>query len=135
MGRSGDIHSCVSSQLNPRRGLGVLHPLEWMRSDALVTVGVAMTAGMRAMYKPYLHWDTREEKPEKSSSKTNDKPRRGSAARLCDPSLLDNRLILIHPLVLCPPIEKGERYLLVERKWWGQRDVLKVGRARSPHEA
>jgi hypothetical protein len=87
------------------------------------------------MYKPYLHWDTREEKPEKSSSKTDGKPIRGFAAAVCDPSLLGNRLILIHPLVLCPPIAKGERYLLVERKWWGQRDVLKVGRARSPHES
>ena len=58
------------------------------------------------------------------------------AARSLLPLLmLDNRLILIHPLVLCPPIKKGERYLLVERTWWGQRDVLKVGRARSPHES
>jgi hypothetical protein len=42
---------------------------------------------------------------------------------------------LEHPLVLCPPIAKGTSYLLVERKWWGQRDVLKIGRARSPHES
>jgi hypothetical protein len=40
---------------------------------------------------------------------------------------------VVHPLVLCPPIAKGKRYLLVERRWWGQRDVLKIGRARSPH--
>ena len=48
---------------------------------------------------------------------------------------MDDPRTLIHPLVLCPPIAKGKRYLLVERKWWGQRDVLKIGRARSPHES
>jgi hypothetical protein len=86
------------------------------------------------MYKPYLHWDPREEKPEKSSDRAFGKPRKRSPARVCDPSLLDDCLILIHPLVLCPPIAKGKRYLLVERTWWGQREVLKAGRARSPHE-
>jgi hypothetical protein len=87
------------------------------------------------MYKPYLLWGPREEKPEKSSERAFGKPRKRSAARFCEPSLLDDCLILVHPLVLCPPIARGKRYLLVERTWWGQREVLKAGRARSPHES
>jgi hypothetical protein len=85
------------------------------------------------MYKPYNQWGSRQGKPEKASSNTIATLRTGSAAKICDRALLDDCQSLIHLLVLCPPIAKGARYLLVERKWWGQRDVLKVGRARSPH--
>ena len=81
------------------------------------------------MYKPYHHWGSPRD--EFSSRKADAK--RG--AKVGNAALLDDCQSLVHPLVLCPPIAKGERYLLVERKWWGQRDVLKVGRARSPHES
>jgi hypothetical protein len=84
------------------------------------------------MYKPYHHCDWSERKPEKSFRKVVAKSRTLSA---CDQSLVDDGRILVHPLALCPPIAKGKRYLLVERKWWGQRDVLKIGQARSPHES
>ncbi|MEI9898913.1 MAG: hypothetical protein WDN31_00950 [Hyphomicrobium sp.] len=87
------------------------------------------------MYKPYYDWGERQDEPERSPRKIGGTSRSGAAARLCHPSLLDDCLIVIHPLLLCPPLAKGERYLLVERKWWGQRDVLKVGRARSLHES
>ena len=46
---------------------------------------------------------------------------------------LDCRVV-VHPLRLCPPLAKDTRYLLVRRKWPGQRDVLGVGRGRSTHE-
>ena len=49
-----------------------------------------------------------------------------------DASQLDCRVI-VHPLRLCPPLPKDTRYLLVRRKWSGQRDVLGVGRGRSSH--
>jgi hypothetical protein len=84
------------------------------------------------MYKPYHYCDWSERKPEKSFRKIVAKTRTVSA---CDQFLMDDCRILIHPLVLCPPIAKWKRYLLVERRWWGQRDVLKIGRARSPHES
>jgi hypothetical protein len=85
------------------------------------------------MYKPYHYCDWSDRKPEKKSfRKIVAKSRTVSA---CDQSLVDDWRILMHPLVLCPPIAKGKRYLLVERNWWGQRDVLKIGRARSPHES
>ena len=84
------------------------------------------------MYKPYRYCDWSERKPEKPFRKIVAKTRPVLAR---DWSLMDDPRILIHPLVLCPPIAKGKRYLLVERKWWGQRDVLKIGRARSPHES
>ena len=84
------------------------------------------------MYKPYHYCDWSERKPEKSSRKASGKSRTVLA---CDRALIDDCRIVVHPLVLCPPIAKGKRYLLVERRWWGQRDVLKIGRARSPHES
>jgi hypothetical protein len=87
------------------------------------------------MYKPYHDWGWRRDKPENSSRKTDEKSRAVSATSVCDHALLNDCRIIIHPLVLCPPIAKAQRYLLVERTWWGQRDVLKVARARSPHES
>jgi hypothetical protein len=83
------------------------------------------------MYKPYYYWGSRQDKPEFSSRETGAK----RDSRNCDAALLDDYQSLIHPLVLCPPITKGTHYLLVERKWWGQREVLKIGRARSPHQS
>ena len=56
-----------------------------------------------------------------------------NTARPLDASQLDCRVV-IHPLLLCPPLPKDTRYLLVCRKWPGQRDVLGVGRGRSTHE-
>ena len=41
---------------------------------------------------------------------------------------------VVHPLLLCPPLPQGTRYMLVQREWPGMRNVLAVGRARSPHE-
>ena len=84
------------------------------------------------MYKPYYDWDWRQDKPKRPSSKTGAKSRIVQASGLL---LLGDCRIVVHPLVLCPPIAKGKRYLLVERTWWGQRDVLKIGQARSPHES
>ena len=49
-----------------------------------------------------------------------------------DCTRLDART-LVHPLLLCPPLEQGTRYLLVQRKPGGARVVLGMGRARSPH--
>src|SRR5437868_531670 len=85
--------------------------------------------GERAMYKPYHDWGSRRERPQKSSRGSDQKPDAVSAARVCDCALLNNWRLLVHPLVLCPPIARGERYLLVQRTWWGQRNVLKTGRA------
>ena len=84
------------------------------------------------MYKPYYDGDWRQDKPKRPSSKTGAKSRIVQASGLL---LLGDCRIVVHPLVLCPPIAKGKRYLLVERTWWGQRDVLKIGHARSPHES
>jgi hypothetical protein len=85
------------------------------------------------MYRAYEHyspgrWERKPKRPHKSDTM----PPTASASRARACTLLD---ALVHPLVRCPPIRKGTRYLLVERKWWGQRDVLRVGRARSPHES
>jgi hypothetical protein len=84
------------------------------------------------MYKPYHDWDWRQDKPRRPSSKT------GAKSRIVQASgslLLSDCRIVVHPLVLCPPIAKGKRYLLIEHTWWGQRDVLRIGQARSPHES
>lgn len=56
-------------------------------------------------------------------------------AKFIDCGLLDDCRTLVHPLVLCPPIAQGTRYLLVERKWWGEREVLAVEHAQAPHES
>src|SRR5262245_52508257 len=47
---------------------------------------------------------------------------------------LEHRLTVVHPLLFCPPIPKGERYELVARTWWGERHVLASGRTHSPHD-
>jgi len=47
---------------------------------------------------------------------------------------LDPRVI-VHPLLFCPPLARGVRYLLVRRDWPGTRSVLGVGRAGSMHES
>jgi hypothetical protein len=88
------------------------------------------------MYRAYEHyspgrWERKPKRPHKSDAI----PRTASASRARACALLDDCRALVHPLVQCPPISKGTRYLLVECKWWGQRDVLSVGRARSPHES
>jgi len=49
-----------------------------------------------------------------------------------DVSQLDPR-VLVHSLVLCPPVPEGIRYLLVERRTGGARVVLALGRTQSPH--
>jgi hypothetical protein len=47
---------------------------------------------------------------------------------------LDPRVV-VHPLLYCPPLALGVRYLLVRREWPGTRNVLGVGRAGSLHES
>ena len=47
---------------------------------------------------------------------------------------LDPRVV-VHPLILCPPLGHGVRYALVRRDWPGTRNVLGVGRASSVHES
>ena len=84
------------------------------------------------MYKPYRYCDWSGRKPEQSSRKASAKSSTIQASSLL---LMGDWRTVVHPLVLCPPIAKGKRYLLVERRWWGQRDVLKIARARSPHES
>jgi hypothetical protein len=84
------------------------------------------------MYKPYHDWEWRPEKPKSSSRQSYAKSNTIQASSLL---LMGDCQTVVHPLVLCPPIAKGKRYLLVERSWWGQRDVLKIARARSPHES
>lgn len=98
----------------------------------LVAFGASEGQARWSMYKPYHDWDWRPEKPKNSSRTITAQSRTVS---VCDRSLMDDCRIVVHPLVLCPPIAKGKCYLLVERKYWGQRDVLKIGRARSPHES
>ena len=49
-----------------------------------------------------------------------------------DASRLDCRVV-VHPLLMCPPLPRHTRYLLVRRRLGGQRDILGEGRARSPH--
>ena len=46
---------------------------------------------------------------------------------------LDPR-VLVHPLLFCPPLPLGTRYLLVERRWPGVRNLLGVARAQSFHQ-
>lgn len=41
---------------------------------------------------------------------------------------LDLRVV-VHPLVICPPLPLGTRYVLVKRDWPCIRNVLGVGRA------
>jgi hypothetical protein len=86
------------------------------------------------MYKPYHDWGSRQDRPQKSSLSSDQKSGVVSAAS-CECALLNDWRLLVHPLVLCPPIARGERYLLVQRTWWGQRNVLKTGRAWSRHES
>jgi hypothetical protein len=88
------------------------------------------------MYRAYEYYSGRWEPRPKRLPRKSDAPRptaAASAMHAC--TLLDDCRALVHPLVQCPPIAKGKRYLLVERKWWGQRELLRVGRARSPHES
>ena len=40
---------------------------------------------------------------------------------------------VVHPLLFCPPVPKGIRYLLVRRTPEGAREMLHAGRASSPH--
>jgi hypothetical protein len=47
---------------------------------------------------------------------------------------LDHRVV-VHPLLLCPPVAHGVRYILVRRDWPGARSVLDVGCAKSVHES
>jgi hypothetical protein len=42
--------------------------------------------------------------------------------------------VIVHPLLLCPPLPKDTRYQLVCRQWVGQRVVLGIGRAHSTCE-
>jgi hypothetical protein len=50
------------------------------------------------------------------------------------PEHLDPRVV-VHPLLFCPPLPYGTRFVLVKRDWPGTRNVLGVGRAMSPHES
>ena len=45
-----------------------------------------------------------------------------------------NPRVVVHPLLFCPPLAQGARYVLVKRDWPGVRNVLGVGRALSVHE-
>ena len=45
---------------------------------------------------------------------------------------LDPRVV-VHPLLFCPPLARGARYVLVKCDWPGTRNVLGVGRAMSVH--
>jgi hypothetical protein len=47
---------------------------------------------------------------------------------------LDPRVV-VHPLLYCPPLAHGVRYLLVRREWPGMRHVQAIGRAGSRHES
>jgi hypothetical protein len=47
---------------------------------------------------------------------------------------LDPRVV-VHPLLYCPPLPQGVRYLLVRREWPGMRHVQAIGRAGSLHES
>ena len=40
---------------------------------------------------------------------------------------------IVHPLLFCPPVPLGIRYLLVDRRMDGGRHILHAGRATSPH--
>ena len=41
--------------------------------------------------------------------------------------------VIVHPLLFCPPLPQGARYVLVKRDWPGMRNVIAVGRASSKH--
>jgi|SRR4051812_45424930 hypothetical protein len=73
-------------------------------------------------------WGWREPRP------TRKAPARG-AGNTNYRDLEDEPRVLVHPLVWCPPLPKGTRYVLVQRTWPGQRTVLATGRARSRHES
>ena len=45
-----------------------------------------------------------------------------------------NPRVVVHPLLFCPPLAQGARYVLVKRDWPGVRNVLGVGHAISVHE-
>ena len=45
-----------------------------------------------------------------------------------------NPRVVVHPLLFCPLLAQGARYVLVKRDWPGVRNVLGVGRATSVHE-
>jgi hypothetical protein len=47
---------------------------------------------------------------------------------------LDPRVI-VHPLLFCPPLGQGVRYVLVRREWPGTRNAVAVGGATSVHES
>lgn len=47
---------------------------------------------------------------------------------------LDPRIV-VHPLVFCPPLAYGVRYVLVRRDWPGIRSVVGIGRAASVHDS
>lgn len=47
---------------------------------------------------------------------------------------LDPRVV-VHPLLFCPPLGQGVRYVLVRREWPGSRNLLGMGRATSVHES
>ncbi len=49
------------------------------------------------------------------------------------PTELNEPGSLIHPLLYCPPLAKGVRYVLVIRKPWGQRIALSRRTATSQH--
>ena len=49
------------------------------------------------------------------------------------PEHLDPRVV-VHPLLFCPPLPHGTRFVLVKRDWPGTRKVLGLGRAMSSHE-
>ena len=44
-----------------------------------------------------------------------------------------NPRVVVHPLLFCPPLPQGARYVLVKRNWPGVRSVLAVARATSEH--
>ena len=45
-----------------------------------------------------------------------------------------NPRVVVHPLLFCPLLAQGARYVLVKRAWPGVRNVLGVGCAMSVHE-
>jgi hypothetical protein len=47
---------------------------------------------------------------------------------------LDPRVV-VHPLLFCPLLDRGQRYVLVRREWPGTRSAVGVGRATSVHES
>jgi hypothetical protein len=47
---------------------------------------------------------------------------------------LDPRVV-VHPLLFCPPLPHGTRFVLVKCDWPGTRNVVGVGRAMSAHDS